>query len=112
MKTGSLKNNTIADEERHDVKQAHRNTAGYTPASAADDALAERVKNAKNRCAPRASAPSVFGQLQPEDITSASLLNRLKEEMDMGLKGGIYHLTQIKLCYNSNCIEESKLYRA
>jgi Fic family protein len=27
----------------------------------------------------------------------------------MGLKGGIYHLTQIKLCYNSNRIEGSKL---
>jgi hypothetical protein len=37
------------------------------------------------------------------------LLNRLKEEMDSGLKGGIYHLTQIKLCYNSNRIEGSKL---
>jgi Fic family protein len=43
------------------------------------------------------------------DITSTSLLNRLKEEMYMGLKGGIYHLTQIKLCYNSNRIEGSKL---
>ncbi|GMO11788.1 MAG: Fic family protein [Treponemataceae bacterium] len=37
------------------------------------------------------------------------LLDRLHEEMDMGLKGGIYHLTQIKLCYNSNRIEGSKL---
>jgi Fic family protein len=43
------------------------------------------------------------------DITNASLLNRLKEEMEMSLKGGIYHLTQIKLCYNSNRIEGSKL---
>jgi Fic family protein len=43
------------------------------------------------------------------DITNTSLLYRLKEEMDMGLKGGIYHLTQIKLCYNSNRIEGSKL---
>jgi Fic family protein len=43
------------------------------------------------------------------DITNTPLLNRLKEEMDMGLKGGIYHLTQIKLCYNSNRIEGSGL---
>ncbi|MDR0499915.1 MAG: Fic family protein [Coriobacteriales bacterium] len=43
------------------------------------------------------------------DIASASLLNRLKEEMNVGLKGGIYHLTQIKFCYNSNRIEGSRL---
>ena len=43
------------------------------------------------------------------DIANASLLNRLLEEMDMELKGGIYHITQIKLCYNSNRIEGSKL---
>jgi Fic family protein len=29
--------------------------------------------------------------------------------MNFGMKGGIYHLTQIKLCYNSNRIEGSKL---
>jgi Fic family protein len=37
------------------------------------------------------------------------LLTRLKEEMNSGMKGGIYHLTQIKLCYNSNRIEGSTL---
>jgi Fic family protein len=37
------------------------------------------------------------------------LLNRLKEEMNSGMNGGIYHLTQIKLCYNSNRIEGSTL---
>jgi Fic family protein len=42
-------------------------------------------------------------------IVNTPLLDRLKEEMDMSLKGGIYHLTQIKLCYNSNRIEGSKL---
>lgn len=42
-------------------------------------------------------------------IVNTPLLDRLKEEMDMSLKGGIYHSTQIKLCYNSNRIEGSKL---
>lgn len=42
-------------------------------------------------------------------IVNTPLLDRLKEEMDMNLKGGIYHTTQIKLCYNSNRIEGSKL---
>ena len=37
------------------------------------------------------------------------LLNKLKEEKDMKLKGGIYHRTQIDLTYNSNRIEGSKL---
>ena len=37
------------------------------------------------------------------------LLNHLKEQKDMKLKGGIYHRTQIDLTYNSNRIEENKL---
>lgn len=37
------------------------------------------------------------------------LLNDLKEQRDMKLKGGIYHRTQIDLTYNSNRIEGSKL---
>jgi Fic family protein len=37
------------------------------------------------------------------------LLNMLKEQKDMKLKGGIYHRTQIDLTYNSNRIEGSKL---
>lgn len=38
-----------------------------------------------------------------------TLLGQLREEKNMGLKGGIYHQTQIKLAYNSNHIEGSKL---
>jgi len=37
------------------------------------------------------------------------LLNHLKEQKDMRLKGGIYHRTQIELTYNSNRIEGSRL---
>lgn len=37
------------------------------------------------------------------------LLNILKEQKDMKLKGGIYHRVQIDLTYNSNRIEGSKL---
>ena len=39
------------------------------------------------------------------------LLQRLREEMKMRLKGGIYHRTQIDLTYNSNHMEGSKLTR-
>ena len=37
------------------------------------------------------------------------LLNTLKEQKDMNLKGGIYHKTQVSFAYNSNHIEGSKL---
>ena len=37
------------------------------------------------------------------------LLLALKEQKDVGLKGGIYHRTQIDLTYNSNHIEGSRL---
>ncbi|GHU40439.1 hypothetical protein FACS1894111_01100 [Clostridia bacterium] len=38
-----------------------------------------------------------------------NLLQILREEKQMRLKGGLYHQTQIKLCYNSNRIEGSRL---
>lgn len=37
------------------------------------------------------------------------LLAALKEQKEMGMKGGVYHKTQIDLTYNSNHIEGSKL---
>lgn len=44
-----------------------------------------------------------------EKFSDNILLNMLKEQKDMKLKGGIYHRTQIDLTYNSNRIEGSKL---
>lgn len=38
-----------------------------------------------------------------------NLLKELQEEKSIGLKGGLYHKTQIKLAYNTNRIEGSKL---
>lgn len=38
-----------------------------------------------------------------------TLLNILKEQKDMQLRGGIYHRVQIELTYNSNHIEGSRL---
>lgn len=54
-------------------------------------------------------------KVQPGDILSIDfktenpLLARLREECDMDLHGSLYHITQIKLAYNSNHIEGSKL---
>ncbi len=44
-----------------------------------------------------------------EVVTENALLNVLREEMQMNLKGGIYHSTQVKLAYNSNHMEGSRL---
>lgn len=38
-----------------------------------------------------------------------SVLEQLLQEKRMGYKGGLYHLTQVKLAYNSNRIEGSRL---
>ena len=38
-----------------------------------------------------------------------NLLAKYQEEKQMNLKGGLYHQTQIRLAYNSNRIEGSKL---
>ncbi len=45
----------------------------------------------------------------PNSQPDSALLQRLKEERTMRLKGGIYHRTQIDFTYNSNKIEGSKL---
>lgn len=44
-----------------------------------------------------------------KNFSENPLLNALKEQKDMKLKGGIYHKTQIELTYNSNHIEGSSL---
>ena len=42
-------------------------------------------------------------------MDATSLLCRLREEKKIRLKGGIYHQTQVKLAYNSNHMEGSRL---
>lgn len=44
-----------------------------------------------------------------KDIDKNSLLYALKEEMEIKLKGGLYHQTQVRLAYNSNHMEGSRL---
>lgn len=44
-----------------------------------------------------------------KQFSNNPLLNQLKEQKDMRLKGGIYHRTQIDLTYNNNRIEGSRL---
>ena len=44
-----------------------------------------------------------------QGIDKSTLLYIMQEEKRMKLKGGIYHQTQIKLAYNSNHMEGSRL---
>ncbi len=46
---------------------------------------------------------------QRERVLCSPLLSALREQKECGLKGGIYHRTQIDLTYNSNHIEGSRL---
>lgn len=43
------------------------------------------------------------------DITKINILDVLKEQKEMGLKGNLYHNTQIIFAYNTNHIEGNKL---
>jgi Fic family protein len=52
--------------------------------------------------------PGDILELQEEDEKN-TLLHRMREEKQIRLKGGIYHQTQVKLAFNSNHIEGSKL---
>ena len=43
------------------------------------------------------------------DVSKINVLNILKEQKDMNLKGNLYHNTQIMFAYNTNHIEGNKL---
>lgn len=49
------------------------------------------------------------GYIMEKEVDKTTLLFRLREEKKIQLKGGIYHQTQVKLAYNSNHMEGSKL---
>jgi Fic family protein len=74
-----------------------------------------RAKSNRNglACAPWKSYTLPETGFLPDDRRerryAMNLLDRLREERRMKLKGGIYHLTQVELCYNSNRIEGSRL---
>ena len=44
-----------------------------------------------------------------KEIDENSILFKLREEQEIKLKGGLYHQTQIRMAYNSNHMEGSRL---
>lgn len=97
-------------EEREISKEKLKNETGISSATLA--------KLSKNEDVSMATVQSICEYLdcQPGAILSYekkfdenSALFRLREEMEMKLKGGLYHQTQIRFAYNSNHIEGSRL---
>ena len=56
---------------------------------------------------------ATYFQCQPEDlfrqVSTNPLLQQLREEKDARISGGIYHELQVRMTYNSNHIEGSRL---
>lgn len=97
-------------EEREISKSDLQNKTGISSATIAKLSKNEEIsmRTVQNICE--------FLDCQPGDIMSMereldknSLLFKLKEEKSIKLKGGLYHQTQIKLAYNSNHMEGSRL---
>lgn len=97
-------------EEREISKEKLKNETGISSATLA--------KLSKNEDVSMATVQSICEYLdcQPgailsyeKNIDENSDLFRLREEMEMKLKGGLYHQTQIRFAYNSNHIEGSRL---
>ncbi|MBQ3545794.1 MAG: Fic family protein [Lachnospiraceae bacterium] len=97
-------------EEREITKEKLKNEIGISSATMA--------KLSKNEEVAMSTIQSLcnFFNCQPgailsyeKDIDENSILYRMKEEQEMKLKGGLYHQTQVRLAYNSNHIEGSRL---
>lgn len=48
-------------------------------------------------------------ELLCKEISSNAILQILRDEKDSGISGGLYHELQVRMTYNSNHIEGSKL---
>lgn len=97
-------------EEREITKEKLKNEIGISSATMAKLAKNEEVSLAiiKSLCNYFDCQPGAILSYEKE-IDENSILFRLQEEMEMKLKGGLYHQTQIRLAYNSNHMEGSRL---
>lgn len=96
---------------------------GYVSAAEIAGAWGVSERTVRNYCAQgRVPGAYIVGKtwMIPEDavkparanarpVKPSPLLQRLRDEKDAGIKGGIYHKVQIDLTYNSNHIEGSRL---
>lgn len=97
-------------EEREISKEKLKNAIGISSATMAKLSKNEEVSMST------IYALCEFFDCQPgailsyeKEIDENSILFKLREEQEMKLKGGLYHQTQIRMAYNSNHMEGSRL---
>lgn len=97
-------------EEREITKEKLKNELGISSATMAKLSKNEEVSmgTIQSLCSYFDCQPGAILSFEKE-IDEKSILFKLREEKDMQLKGGLYHQTQVRLAYNSNHMEGSRL---
>lgn len=97
-------------EEREISKEKLKNAIGISSATMAKLAKNEEVamSTIQALCNYFDCQPGAILSYE-KDVDENSILFKLREEQSMKLKGGLYHQTQIRLAYNSNHMEGSRL---
>ncbi len=97
-------------EERQITKEKLKNELRISSATMAKLAKNEEVSltTIQNLCNYFDCQPGAILSYEKE-IEKNSILFKLREEQEIKLKGGLYHQTQVRLAYNSNHMEGSRL---
>ena len=97
-------------EEREITKEKLKKETGISSATIAKLSKNEEISMAtiQTLCDFFDCQPGAIMSYEKE-INKDSILFKLREEMEMKLKGGLYHQTQIRLAYNSNHMEGNRL---
>ena len=97
-------------EEREISKEKLKTETGMSSATMAKLAKNEEVSMAtiQTLCAYFDCQPGAILSYD-KDVDENSILYKLREEQSVKMKGGLYHQTQVRLAYNSNHMEGSRL---
>lgn len=97
-------------EEREISKEKLKNAIGISSATMAKLSKNEEVSMStiQSICAYLDCQPGAILSYEKE-LEESSILFKLREEQSIKLKGGLYHQTQVRLAYNSNHMEGSRL---
>ncbi len=97
-------------EEREITKEKLKNEIGISSATMAKLAKNEEValSTIQSLCNYFDCQPGAILSYEKQ-IDENSILFKLREEQSIKLKGGLYHQTQVRLAYNSNHMEGSRL---
>lgn len=97
-------------EEREISKEKLRNEIGISSATMAKLSKDEEVSmsTVQSICDYLNCQPGAIMSFE-KAVDENSILFKLREEQSIKLKGGLYHQTQVRLAYNSNHMEGSRL---